>query len=121
MTLKRIALIVSLVSVLSIPAMALVSAQSASAIRVNQVSTLETQNGVNLKIYFNVFDPKTGAPILDAEPSSAQVTLLFTNLVSQGQVKKTGYSHLHHPGFGFKWKHGRDGCRQAQTSSQAGA
>jgi VWFA-related protein len=88
MTLKRIALIVSLVTILSIPAMALVSAQSASAIRVNQVSTLETQNGVNLKIYFNVFDPKTGAPILDAEPSSAQVTLLFTNLVSQGQVKK---------------------------------
>jgi pSer/pThr/pTyr-binding forkhead associated (FHA) protein len=88
MTLKRIILIVSMVIMLSIPAMALVSAQTASAIRVNQVSTLETQNGVNLKIYFNVFDPKTGAPILDAEPSSAQVTLLFTNLVSQGQVKK---------------------------------
>ncbi|MGZ6346924.1 MAG: FHA domain-containing protein [Anaerolineales bacterium] len=88
MTLKRIILIVSLVTMLSIPAMELVSAQTASAIRVNQVSTLETQNGVNLKIYFNVFDPKTGAPILDAEPSSANVTLLFTNLVSQGQVKK---------------------------------
>jgi hypothetical protein len=88
MNLKRIVLIVSLVAMLSIPAMEVVVAQSAWAIRVNQVSTLETQSGVNLKIYFNVFDPKTGAPILDAEPSSAQVTSLFTNLVSQGQVKK---------------------------------
>jgi VWFA-related protein len=86
--LKRIVLIVSLVAMLSIPALGVVNAQSAWAIRVNQVSTLETQTGVSLKIYFNVFDPKTGAPILDAEPASAQVTMLYTNLETQGQVKK---------------------------------
>jgi VWFA-related protein len=87
MNLKRIVLIVSLVAMLSIPALGVVFAQSAWAIRVNQVTTLETQDGVNLKIYFNVFEPETGAPILDAQPSSAQVTNLFTNLVSPGQVK----------------------------------
>ncbi len=87
MTLKRIVLIVSMVAMLSVPALGLVFAQSASAIRVNQVTTLETQDGVNLKIYFNVFEPETGAPILDAQPSSAQVTNLYTNLVSPGQVK----------------------------------
>ena len=88
MNLKRIILIVSLVTVLSIPAVVGVYAQSAWAIRVNQVTTLETQTGMSLKIFFNVFDPKTGAPVLDAEPSSAQVKSLFTNLVSPGQVKK---------------------------------
>ncbi len=86
--LKRILLVVSLVAMLSNPAMEVVFAQSSSAIRINQVSTLETQTGVNLKIYFNVFDPTTGTPILDAEPSSAQVTALYNNLVSPGQVKK---------------------------------
>jgi len=88
MNLKRIILLVSLVTVLSIPAVEGVYAQSSWAIRVNQVTTLETQTGMSLKIYFNVFDPKTGAPVLDAEPSSAQVKSLFTNLVSPGQVKK---------------------------------
>jgi len=86
--LVRIVLIFYLIAMLSIPATALVSAQSEWKIRVNQVSTLETQSGVTLKIFFNIYEPKTGAPVLDAEPSSAQVTLLNTNLVSQGQVKK---------------------------------
>ncbi len=85
--LVRIVMIVSLVILLSIPAARMVSAQSGWEIRINQVSTLETPTAMTLKIYFNIYDPKTGAPILNAQPSSAQVTLLNNNMVAQGQVK----------------------------------
>ena len=86
--LVRIVLIFNLIAMLSIPATVMVSAQSEWSIRVNQVSTLETPSAMTLKVYFNIYEPKTGAPVLTAEPSSAQVALLNTNLVTQAQVKK---------------------------------
>ena len=86
--LVRSILICFLTAILSIPTTLGVSAQSNWDIRINQVSTLETPSGMTLKIYFNVFEPSTGTPVLNAEPASAQVTLLNTNLVSQAQVKK---------------------------------
>ena len=83
----RIVMVVGLIILLSMPAALLVSAQSGWQIRINQVSTLETPTAMTLKVYFNIYDPKTGAPILNAAPSSAQVTLLNKNMVAQGQVK----------------------------------
>jgi hypothetical protein len=83
----RIVMVVGLIILLSVPAAVIVSAQSGWEIRINQVSTLETSTAMTLKIYFNIYDPKTGAPILNANPSNAQVTLLNKNLVAQGQVK----------------------------------
>jgi len=85
--LVRIVMVVGLIILLSVPAAVIVSAQSGWEIRINQVSTLETSTAMTLKVYFNIYDPKTGAPILNANPSSAQVTLLNKNLVAQGQVK----------------------------------
>jgi len=84
----RVALIVIMSVMLFIPAPTLVFAQSGWDIRVNQVSTLETPSAMVLKIYFNFFDPATGAPVLTANPTSAQVTITNTNQVAQGVVKK---------------------------------
>ena len=80
--------LLGLIVVLALPALTVASAESGWNIRVNQVSTLDTPTGMTLRIYFNFYDPQTGAPVLDAEPSSAQVTLLNTNLVSNGLIKK---------------------------------
>jgi len=84
----RVALILSLTVALFVPASIQVFAQSGWDIRVNQVSTLETPSAMVLKVYFNFFDPATGAPVLDANPTSAQVTITNTNQVAQGMVKK---------------------------------
>jgi hypothetical protein len=85
---SRFVLSLGLLAVLFITSAGVVQAQTSWDIRINQVSTLETTSGMSLKIYFNVFDPSTGAPVLDAQPTSAQVTLLNTNTVSPGQVEK---------------------------------
>ena len=79
---------IGLVVVLALPGLTVAFADTGWNIRVNQVSTLDTPTGMTLRIYFNFYDPQTGAPVLDAEPSSAQVTLLNTNLAANGQVKK---------------------------------
>ena len=81
-------LLVLTIVALSIPAPAFVSAQSGGDIGINQVSTLETPTEMVLKIYFNFYEPTTGVPVLDADPASAQVTLLNTNQEVQGVVKK---------------------------------
>ncbi len=86
--LVRIGLMIGLIALLFLPATLGASAQAGWDIRVTQVSTLETPDRMVLKVYFNVYEPKTGAPVLNAVPSSAQITLLNTNYVSQGQVKK---------------------------------
>jgi hypothetical protein len=80
--------LLGLVVALALPGLAVALADTGWNIRVNQVSTLDTPSGMTLRIYFNFYDPQTGAPVLDAEPSSAQVTLLNTNLAANGQVKK---------------------------------
>ncbi|MGB8213742.1 MAG: FHA domain-containing protein [Anaerolineales bacterium] len=82
----RIVLIVSLIAMASMLAPAVVSAQIGTDILVNQITTLETPSSMTLKVYFNIFDPKTGSPVWDAEPTSAQVTLLNTNVISQAQI-----------------------------------
>ena len=84
----RFGLMIGLIALLFLPAMAEVSAQAGWDIRITQVSPLETPDRMVMKVYFNVYEPKSGAPVLDAQPTGAQITLLNTNYVSQGQVKK---------------------------------
>jgi len=63
-------------------------AQSGWDIRVNMVSTVEGADAMTVKVYFNIFDNSAGAPILNIAISSAQLTLLNTNLTSEGVLKK---------------------------------
>jgi len=64
--------------------------QSASNwdIRVNLITTLETSDAMTLKVYFNVYEDRTGTPILNVDTTSAQVTLSSSSFVAEGQFKK---------------------------------
>ena len=66
-----------------------VSAQDESwEIRINQMSTLEGPDAMTLKLYLNIYDDRTGTPMLNVDAKSAQVTLLNTNYTSDGEIKK---------------------------------
>ena len=65
------------------------NAQDASwEIRINQYSTLEGPDAMILKVYANIYDDRTGTPMLNVDAKSAQVTLLNTNYTSNGEIKK---------------------------------
>jgi len=65
------------------------SAQDESwEIRINQYSTLEGPDAMILKVYANIYDDRTGTPMLNVDAKSAQVTLLNTNYTSNGEIKK---------------------------------
>ncbi|MHB8133109.1 MAG: VWA domain-containing protein [Anaerolineaceae bacterium] len=64
------------------------NAQSTWDIRINTINTVETPDHMILKVYFNIFDPSTGAAVTDATLSNAQITLLNTNLVANGELKE---------------------------------
>lgn len=57
-------------------------------IRINQFSTLEGPEQMTLKVYFSIFDDRTGTPMLNVDAQSAQVTLLNTNYISAAELKK---------------------------------
>src|SRR5262245_839386 len=57
-------------------------------IRINQFSTLEGPDAMILKLYANIYDDRTGTPMLNVEAQSVQVTLLNTNYTSNGEIKK---------------------------------
>jgi hypothetical protein len=63
-------------------------AQSTWDIRISQVTTLETPDAMVLKVYFNIFDPKTSLPILDAVAKSAQIDMPQSNFSTEAQFKK---------------------------------
>lgn len=85
--LRNIFLIIFLLSVVSFPTSGII-AQSNWDIRINTINTVETPDHMILKVYFNIFDPSTGAAITDAQLSNAQITLLNTNLVANGTLKE---------------------------------
>jgi len=85
--LRNIFLIIFLLSVVSFPTSGII-AQSNWDIRINTINTVETPDHMILKVYFNIFDPSTGAAINDAQLSNAQITLLNTNLVANGTLKE---------------------------------
>jgi VWFA-related protein len=63
-------------------------AQSGLAIRVSQIATIETPDSMTLKAYFNVYDPKTGLPVLETIAETAQVNLPNTNYAVDVRVQK---------------------------------
>ena len=66
-----------------------VLAQNASwELRINQLSTLENPDAMILKAYFNIYDDRTGTPMLSVDAQSAQLTLLNTNYTVNGELKK---------------------------------
>lgn len=65
-----------------------VNAQSGWAVRINTITTLETPNALSLKAYFNIFDQSTGAAVTNADIAGAQVTLLNTGYVANGQIQQ---------------------------------
>jgi VWFA-related protein len=81
-------LLISLVTLLAIFPTIQAIAQTAWDIRVNLVATVEKSDGMNLKLYFNVVESQTSAPILDLNPKSAQVQMLNSDYIADGEVKK---------------------------------
>ncbi len=57
-------------------------------IRVNLITTLETPDAMTVKVYFNIYEDRTGTPILNVETTSAQLTLSNSSFVAEGQFKK---------------------------------
>ena len=57
-------------------------------IRINQLSTLEGPDAMTLKVYVNIYDDRTGTPMLNVDAQSAEVTLLNTDYTSSGEIKK---------------------------------
>lgn len=85
----NIVLLALLVISLGFPGKNQAMAQDASwELRINQLSTLEGPDAMTLKAYFNIYDDRTGTPMLTVEAQSAQITLLNTNYTSDGELKK---------------------------------
>ncbi|MEJ2759943.1 MAG: hypothetical protein P8046_15815 [Anaerolineales bacterium] len=51
----------------------LVKAQSQWEIRINLISTLEAEDEMVLKLYFNIFDPGSGIPLTMLNAQDAQI------------------------------------------------
>jgi hypothetical protein len=57
-------------------------------IRVSLVSTLETPDSMVLKVYFNIYDPKTSLPVLENVAKSAQISMPQFNFTTNAEFKK---------------------------------
>ncbi len=87
--LRKVLLCALLIIYLGMPARDLVQAQDEHwEIRINQLSTLEGPDAMILKVYVNIYDDRTGTPMLNVDARSAEVTLLNTNYTSNGELKK---------------------------------
>lgn len=65
----------------------LVKAQSQWEIRLNLISTLEAEDEMLLKLYFNLYDPGSGKPLTILNAQDAQITLLNTGDVSPALIQ----------------------------------
>jgi VWFA-related protein len=57
-------------------------------IRINQFSLIEGPDTALLKLYFNIYDERSGAPMLNIAAENAEITLLTTAYTTQGELKK---------------------------------
>jgi hypothetical protein len=57
-------------------------------IRINQFSLFEGPDTALLKLYFNIYDERSGAPMLNIAAENAEITLLNTAYTTQGELKK---------------------------------
>ena len=84
---KKFLILFLMVTLIGQP-MSLVLAQSQGEIRINQLSTIEGPDAMTLRLYFNIYDDRTGAPMLVVDAQSAQITLLNTDYTVDGELKK---------------------------------
>lgn len=84
---KQFFLTVLIAALLSVPVVS-VGAQSGLAIRVSQIATVETPDAMTLKVYYNVYDPKTGLPVLETIAQTARIDLPNTNYSVEARVQK---------------------------------
>jgi hypothetical protein len=83
-------LIVALTIWLMLSPLKVAEAQTDSGwnLRLSQISTLETPDAMLLKVYFNIYDPKTSLPILDNVAKNAQINLPQFNFTTEAEFKK---------------------------------
>ena len=77
----------ALIALLIFQPLSLASAQTQGEIRINLITTLETQEAMLLKLYFNLYDASTGTPVLSLNSKNAEITLIKTGLVSPATIK----------------------------------
>lgn len=80
--------LVVLVAVLVFAPVFSVHAQSGLAIRLSQIATIETPDSMTLKVYYNVYDPKTGLPVLETIAQTARIDLPGANYAVDVKVQK---------------------------------
>jgi len=85
-TLSRLFISLTLIGVLWVQAVAPVFAVAQGVIRIDIIQTVENQDAMNLKLYFNLFDSSSGEPITRPRPQSAQVTLVGTGYTSPASI-----------------------------------
>lgn len=61
------------------PVLSVYAQQNAWAVRVSTITTLERPDEMTLKVYFSVYDPKTGLPVLDIGPKASSIALPQSN------------------------------------------
>lgn len=84
--LKSILNLIILVALL-IPVIPNVLAQTQGVIRINLINTVEFDDSMNLKLYFNLYDPTSGLPFTHPRPVSAQITLINTGYTSPADIQ----------------------------------
>ncbi len=84
---KQFILVVLLVVLVSAPVFS-VRAQSGLAIRLSQIATIETPDSMTLKVYYNVYDPKTGLPVVETLAETARIDLPGVNYFTDVRVQK---------------------------------
>lgn len=65
-----------------------VLAQSGLAIRISQIATVESPEAMTLKVYYNIYDPKTGLPVVETLADTARIDLPGVNYFTDVRVQK---------------------------------
>lgn len=81
----RIGLMLVIILSLTMPAFAQAPSWS---IRVSMVSTLEKPDEMNLKVYFSLYDPKTGIPVTDFKSTGSSLSLPQTLYTTSTAITK---------------------------------
>jgi len=80
-------LILLIIVLLLMPAIPNALGQTQGVIRTNLIHTVELEDSMNLKLYFNLYDPSSGLPFTHPRPTSAQITLVNTGYTSPAIIQ----------------------------------
>ncbi len=84
---KQFFIVVLITALVSAPVFS-VHAQSGLAIRLSQIAAIETPDSMTLKVYYNVYDPKTGLPVVETLAETARIDLPGVNYFVDVPVQK---------------------------------